>query len=816
MKRIFISPIVILLLILSFRAIIAQDLSQNPESEKVEEIELGLIPVVQIPQKIEELYVILKKINTVEIPAIGIDKLEEDFQTYLKDIELLKKESKKEAFENLTTKKLKDNSLKWNTYLVVITKLKNLLQEDSELIANSRKQMEQILVGWEKTYSNAVKEKAPKLIRNSLKDFKTETLKTDKALFTLLNRVLSIRDKVSTEEISIKEILALIKIQIDANRSLIFTFDSDPIWSALTDSTDTTTFVQSFNKSTSRVSSSLIEFWDIYSEEFPYYVGFYFFVLLIIIYLKRFGNKIVDEEIIENDKYSIKILNKPYSISILITIYFHLAFFPLAPSVITELARILLVIPILFLFPTFISRVSRGALYLITSIYLLQQIVELLIGASIYMRIFNILLTIMMVSALYWFIKIDSSKISEKRTRIIATLKVISKILIAILLISLLGNIIGNTALSTLIFSGVMRTIYSSLILITSLQVFYTLLTILLETKIANISYMVKRKSTEIKNVLFSLVKIIAIVFWGRMFFKNFEIYDSVSEFFIAFFTTPIEFGDISIVPLNIVLFFISIWFSLKISKIIRFFFENEIFARVKLPRGVPAAVSIMLNYSIITVGFLIALSFLGFSIEKFAIVFGALGVGIGFGLQSIVNNFISGLILLFERPIQVGDTISLPTNNLLGTVKRIGIRASVVATFDGSEVIVPNADLISGQVTNWTLSDYLRRIEIKIGVHFDANPNKVMDLLNEALEGREDILKNPSPYVLYKGYGEDKQNFDLRFWTANSGDWIFIRSDILLKITKMLNDAGIEIPYQQQNVYIKEMEKIKDSKSKK
>jgi len=805
MKRIFISPLVILLLILSFQIIFAQDNPQNQQSEKVEEIELNLIPVVQVPQKIEELYVILKKINSVEIPAIKIDKLEEDFNTYLKDIEQLKKESTKEAFENVTTKKLKDYSLKWNSYFVQIEKLKKLLQEDSELLADKRVQMEKILVGWEKTNSNAKKEKAPTLILNSLKDFKKETKDTDKALFTILNNVLSVRDKVSSEEITIKEILSLIKIQIDANRSLIFTFDSNPIWSALTDSTDTTTFAHSFNNSTSRVSSSLIEFWDMYSEEFPYYVGFYFFVLLIIIYLKRFGNKIVDEETITNDKYSIKILNKPYSISILITIYFHLAFFPLAPSVILELARILLVIPILFLFPTFISRVSRGPLYFITSIYILQQIIELSLGASIYLRILTILLTILMISALYWFLKIDVTKISKARTRIITTLLIISKLLIVILSISLLGNIIGNTALSTLIFAGVMRTIYSSLILITSLQVFYTLLTILFETKIANISYMVKRKSNEIKNVLFSLVKIIAIFFWGKMFLRNFEVYDSFSEFLVNLFTTPIELGDISIVPFNIVLFFISIWLSLKISKLTRFFFENEIFARVKLPRGVPAAMSIMLNYTIITLGFFIALSFLGFNIEKFAIVFGALGVGIGFGLQSIVNNFISGLILLFERPIQVGDTISLVANNLLGTVKRIGIRASVVATFDGSEVIVPNADLISGQVTNWTLSDYLRRIEIKIGVHFNANPNEVMDILNKGIEGREDILKNPAPYILYKGYGEDRQNFDLRFWTANSGDWIFIRSDVLLKITKMLNDAGIEIPYQQQNVYLKE-----------
>ncbi|MCF6270678.1 MAG: mechanosensitive ion channel [Melioribacteraceae bacterium] len=810
MKKIFTLSIIIFFLISFPQTIIAQDNSPKIESQEVEEIEYKPIAVIEIPQKIEEVSAFLKKINAVEIPATEIEKLKENFTTYLEEIEQLRKESTKEIFDNSTTKKLKDFNLKWNSHLVNIGDFKKQLQEASERLAHKREQLKRVLEYWELTHSNAKKEKAPKQLMQRLRDLKKEVEKTDKALFGILNKVLAIRDKVSIEEVATNETLNLIKIQIEENRSLIFTFDSQPIWIALTDSTDTTTFAHSLNSSTTRVISALVEFWDMYSEEFPYYIGFYFFVLLIILYLKRFGNKNVDQKTVKVDKYSIRILNKPFSIAILITIYFHLAFFPLAPSVIAELARILLVLPILFLFPTFISSTSRGPLYFITSIYLLQQIIELTIGSSIYLRVFTILLTALMITALYWFLKIDTSKIIAKRKKIIAALHVTSKLLIVILFISLFGNILGNTALSTLIFSGVMRTIYASIFLITSLQVAYTLLTILLETKAAKISYIVKRKRSELKSTLFSLVKVIAIFFWGKMFLMNFEIYDSISELFITIFTTPLELGSFSITTSSIALFFISIWLSTKFSKVTRFFFENEIFARVTLPCGVPAAISLMMNYTILTLGFLFALSVVGFDIEKFAIVAGALGVGIGFGLQSIVNNFISGLILLFERPIQVGDTISL-TNNLLGTVKRIGIRASIVQTFDGSEVIVPNADLISGQVTNWTLSDSRRRIEIKIGVHFDADPDEVMNILNKALEDREDVLKEPKPYSLYKGYVESTQNFDLRFWTANNDNWIFIRSEILLKIVKMLNDAGIEIPYQQQNVYLKEYDKKKN-----
>jgi small-conductance mechanosensitive channel len=539
-----------------------------------------------------------------------------------------------------------------------------------------------------------------------------------------------------------------------------------------------------------------------YSEEFPYYISFFFFVLFITYYLKIFAEKNVSDEIINRNPFAINILSKPISIGILITIYFELAFFPLAPSAITEIFRVLLVVPILLLFPSFISKQARGPLYFISGVYILQQTIELTVGNSIYLRIFIILLTLMMFGGLIWFLKMDTNNIPAKRTKVIHQLQIIARLLLIILLISLVGNIIGNTALSTLIFYGVMRTINISLILITSLQVFYTLVTVLFETKFANISLIIKNRRQEVIKTIFSFTKFIALIFWIIKFLDNFEIYDSIKENVLDFLTMQYQIGNISFTISNILLFFFSIWLATKISKISRFFIENEVFPRVILPRGVPAAISLMLNYTILSLGFLISLSFIGFDIEKLTIVIGALGVGFGFGLQNIVNNFISGLILLFERPIQVGDTISL--TNLMGSVKRIGIRASIVQTFDGAEVIVPNADLISGQVINWTLSDSMRRIEIKIGVHFDSDPGKVMELLNSAIEDEDEILKNPAPYILYHGMKKSTQDFVLRFWTANSGDWIFLRSNVLLKITKLLKKEGIEIPYKQQNVYLK------------
>jgi small-conductance mechanosensitive channel len=190
------------------------------------------------------------------------------------------------------------------------------------------------------------------------------------------------------------------------------------------------------------------------------------------------------------------------------------------------------------------------------------------------------------------------------------------------------------------------------------------------------------------------------------------------------------------------------------------------------------------------------------------AFIAGALGVGIGFGLQNVVNNFISGLILIFERPIQIGDVIE--RGDLLGIVKKIGIRASMIRTFAGAEVIVPNGELISREVTNWTLSDKVRRIEIQVGVAYGTDPTKVLTILKNLTTNSEDILDNPEAMVLFNGFGASSLDFELRFWTANSEGWLQLKSDMTVKIHKALKQAKIEIPFPQRDLHIKTAEGLK------
>ena len=262
-----------------------------------------------------------------------------------------------------------------------------------------------------------------------------------------------------------------------------------------------------------------------------------------------------------------------------------------------------------------------------------------------------------------------------------------------------------------------------------------------------------------------------------------------------------VERGSISISVGDVVVFFLTVLSAYLVSAFIRFALQEDVYPRMGILKGQSYAVSSLLNYIILALGFVLALGIVGVNLNRVTVLAGAFGVGIGFGLQNVVSNFVSGLILLFERPLHVGDSIEV--GDLLGEVRRIGMRASTVHTWHGSDIIVPNADLISKQVTNWTLSDRLRRIDLPMGINYSASPRQVIGILEETAGKHPDVLKNPSPLGLFTGYGDSSINFELRFWTDRFDDWPRIRSDVAVAVYDAVLKAGMTFPFPQREVRI-------------
>jgi potassium efflux system protein len=283
-----------------------------------------------------------------------------------------------------------------------------------------------------------------------------------------------------------------------------------------------------------------------------------------------------------------------------------------------------------------------------------------------------------------------------------------------------------------------------------------------------------------------------------------FGVLDPVKDAVVSVFSASLSVGQFEISLGDIVAFVLALWLGTQVSRFIRFIIEEDVFTRVRLPRGVPATISMMVNYGVITIAFFIALAVAGFDLSRFAIIAGALSVGVGFGLQNVVNNFVSGLILAFERPIQVGDSVEV--GPLMGRVNRIGIRSSVVRTFDGSEVIVPNADFISKEVINWTLSDVTRRLIVPVGVAYGSNPHQVMDLLVRVAREQSDVLQEPEPYSLFTGFGDSSLNFELRAW-CDFNEGLRVRTVLNLAIHDALAEAGIEIPFPQRDLHLRSVD---------
>ena len=269
------------------------------------------------------------------------------------------------------------------------------------------------------------------------------------------------------------------------------------------------------------------------------------------------------------------------------------------------------------------------------------------------------------------------------------------------------------------------------------------------------------------------------------------------------FLDIPIEVGSIHItlwsIIILVVLSFLLIYITAKLKKWIVY----KLLEHSKIDIGVRIAVGTIVRYVILVIGFIVLLQTVGIDLSALTILAGALGVGIGFGLQNITNNFVSGIIILFERPIKVGDRIEV--GDVYGDVVNISMRSTTVVTNDNIAIIVPNSDFISTKVINWSYTDRNVRFKIPVGVSYNEDPVKVKNLLLKVAEENDAVLKHPKPDVLFSEFADSSLNFELRVWTL---EYInkpnILKSDLYFEIFRKFKENEIEIPFPQRDLHIK------------
>jgi potassium efflux system protein len=358
--------------------------------------------------------------------------------------------------------------------------------------------------------------------------------------------------------------------------------------------------------------------------------------------------------------------------------------------------------------------------------------------------------------------------------------------------VTLLANVFGYVNFANLLAGGAIRSAYVGASVYAGLRIVDGLIVISLGTGPLSLMRAVRLHRSMLQQRISGVAELLVFIYWASLTLDFFGLRTPLIASAEDVFRANLAIGSLSISLQQLLIFFATIWAAFAASRFVRFLLDEDIYYHWHLARGIPQAISTMVHYTVLLTGFFVGLAALGVDLTKVTILAGAFTVGVGFGLQTVINNFVCGLILLFERPIKVGDIVQIDAD--VGEVRRIGIRACIIRTAEGSEVIVPNGTIIANKVTNWTLSDGYRAIEVPVTVARGTPPQHVIDVLKRVAANHTGVTKEPAPQAYVVNFASASVSFNLRTWTERYEDWLQVRSDLTVAVDEALAHENITV----------------------
>jgi small-conductance mechanosensitive channel len=500
---------------------------------------------------------------------------------------------------------------------------------------------------------------------------------------------------------------------------------------------------------------------------------------------------------------AILVFERPYSAALATVLVYATSPFFQMPTAVRQLLTVLAVLPMLRLVRPMVSVAVASAIYALCLLFAVETLRQAFAGIQVAGQAILVAETLAAIIVLFWMRRHYRQVIVERaESSRLSALNVARFLLMMVLIVALVAGVAGYVRLARLLTPGILVGGFLGLATYAYLRIGGGVAALVLRVWPLSSLRMVAHHRELLERKIYRLLIWAAVGGWLIRYLSYLGLLDPTWSLGHALLSAKLERGSIAISPGVVLEFFLVVWFAYLLSRFIRFALQEDVYPRIHLAPGLSYAASSLLNYIILALGFVAGLGVLGVDFTKVSILAGAFGVGIGFGLQGVVNNFVSGLILLFERPIHIGDTVEV--GELLGTVRRIGIRASVIHTYTGADIIVPNSQLITDKVTNWTLSDRLRRVDLPVGLNYGADPKKVIELLEQLARAHPDVLREPAPRALFTGYGDSSINFELRVWPSQFNQAVQVRSDLATAVFDAVNAAeGMSFPFPQREVRI-------------
>lgn len=620
-----------------------------------------------------------------------------------------------------------------------------------------------------------------------------------------LNFLLSLQDRLSQLEFLVSTRLDDLAAAKQRFQDSLLVRDSLPLWSVFSRRAEGAVDRDSVDDSGGR---SLMHELAAAREGIGAQRGRFFFLLLLFAGLLAVNLSLarrIDSLTDGNPELheSAAILKRPISASLLIILLVQLWLSPLSASVINGIVALLLLIPFVQIVRSLFKPQSwlRIPFFILALLHLSDQVRFLTDFSPLVERLMFLAETGVAIAVLVWMLRPKRFGSLPVKPVILRWLRGALFVMLGLVVISMLANALGFVTLAKVLGEGALHSTYLGALMYGAAVVINVGIALALRTHRAQLSNFVKLHRDEIIKWCSRLVYFVAGLLW---LIGSLELF-TIREQFLAgvqrVLNASLSFRSLNVSLDDVVSFLLVVALAYYLSKVVRLILQEDVLSRIPLERGVPRALGTVAQYLLLFGGFLLAVSAAGFDLNRLTLLTGAFGVGIGFGLQNIVNNFVSGLILLFERPVQIGDAVQVGT--VSGEITRIGIRSSTIRTYQGAEVTVPNAKLISEDVTNWTLSNMSRRVELSLGVAYGSDPVRVTEIMLDAAQSNPEVMTDPAPQVLFLGFGESALQFELRFWAVNQGHPM-IKSQVALAVSDALAKAGIEIPFPQRELHLK------------
>ena len=706
-----------------------------------------------------------------------------------REIDVRQRETRKVITQRPSLEILGTLQADWRRQRRVLSSWTRDLATRVQRIEESIGQIDALAKMWSETLVAAEASKAPPEVLQRIETVMAAIRQTRANAENQRARALTVQNRVAAQDARVGDALMLIAKGRQDVLNRLFVKDSNPIWNTRSGPEGAAQFIDDAQASIFRQWQTLRVYIDRATVRIVLHVILLAAMVAGFYWIRRI--RPVNQSV-SSTEYTV-VSHAPVAAAFVLSFIFLGWIYPEAPRLWWAILGITAIVPSVAIARNLLPKALRAALYAVLLSYLIDQARTVMAAVELLPRVLFLAEMLGIVGFSAWLLRsLSVAQTSKGNTGAHHGVKAICYSGIVGFGLALAADAFGYVTFANLLGNALLTSSYFAVILYASVEVIYELCSLALTVPPLILLTVVRRHRELLRRRLYRGLTCVAVFLWLFVLLERLLLRERLMMALRSALTSELTLGSLRVSLGDVLAFALTVWASFLVSRLVRFVLSEDFFPRVHLARGLPYAISMTLHYIILLVGFFIAVAALGVDMTRVTILAGAFSVGVGFGLQNIFNNFVSGLILLFERPVSIGDLIQIDDN--VGLVERIGIRASIIRTASGSEVIVPNGKLISERLINWRLSNRHHAVELPIAVAPDSDPKRVIGLLERIAASHPSVIADPPPRAAVVKLTPDSIALELHTWTDRRDETLQIRSDLAIAVSAAFAQEKIGI----------------------